>query len=135
MSGPGERDGRLARAAVAILTVWILTACAATFQPTPDGVGATDESPPFELSELFVEESNVEIEGSIVEILESFPPQLVVESERGRFSVQLADDTRVSTGAESGSFADLSVGARVRLSLRETETSPQVLEVELLDTP
>ena len=55
------------------------------------------------------------IEGSIVEVMESWPLQLTVETEAGRYQVSLLSETTVTREGETVDPGELMPGLRIRV--------------------
>ena len=56
------------------------------------------------------------IEGTISAIMETMPPDLVIEAVSGRWDVAIMEDTQVFLSGQPGSFGDFVPGQRVRIS-------------------
>ena len=60
-------------------------------------------------------EAIMSIEGTIVSVMESWPLQLVVENESGRWQVALRDDTAITVRGSPADPGQIRPGARVRI--------------------
>ncbi len=68
------------------------------------------------------------IEGRIAEVRESFPPQLVIESDDGKFEIGLSDATAIQVEGRKRSYEALQTGKLVRID--GTSTSARSLTAE-----
>ena len=64
--------------------------------------------------------SIMQIEGYVVEIMESDPPELIVESEGGRFFVALRPETRITLGDSQVGYGCLKPNGRVWVEGRKS---------------
>jgi hypothetical protein len=69
----------------------------------------------------------MEIEGTISEILECWPPELVVETPLGRHPVALTEETQVHSARGAGSFRDLKPGVHARFTGQESPGAPSAM--------
>ena len=60
------------------------------------------------------------VEGTITEVLESWPPEVRVETSDGTFYVALREDTEIVQGGTAGGLGDLAPGVRARFVGQET---------------
>ncbi len=92
---------------------WLFTACITTPTATDRAVGVDSAAP---ITETVSAGGDMQLEGVIVEIMESYPLQLVVETTTGRYQVALTEATTLTEAADSRAQADLQVQMRIRLT-------------------
>lgn len=56
------------------------------------------------------------IEGTIVEVMESYPLQLIVQTREGRYYVELLSETRITQAGESINQGNLSPSLQVKIT-------------------
>ena len=56
------------------------------------------------------------IEGTIIEVMESWPLQLIVQTREGRYYVELLSETRITQAGESINQGNLSPNLQVQIN-------------------
>jgi hypothetical protein len=71
------------------------------------------------------------IEGTVVNVMESWPLQLVVASESGRWQVALRNDTAITLNGKAAEPGQIRPGARVRIE--GTGSGPNAISATALE--
>lgn len=91
---------------------WLVTACVVgpTSSARPDAVDSLPTTAALPLG------GEMNLEGVIVEIMESYPLQLVVETSAGRYQVALSEATAITQATATRQQADLRVQMHVQIT-------------------
>ncbi len=124
MSGGQQRVRILS---ITALSLWPL-GCGAYRNLLPsDGLGAK--------AQVRAIDKLMTIEGTIVEVMESWPLQLSVETRAGRYHVELLDETRITQEGRTASPGSLTPNLRIRVKGSQSSVSHLAMsaqEIEIL---
>lgn len=103
---------RYLRFGLLLCVSWLVTACVVA----PSSSASPSAAAPLPTTAALPLGGEMKLEGVIVEIMESYPLQLVVETRAGRYQVALSEATAIIQNSATRQQADLRVQMHVQIT-------------------